>query len=121
MAGTVRRDEVRGTWYFVVDLPPGPGGLRRQKKQRGFPTKKAAQTALADLTSRMARGTWAEPGRKRLGEYLDQWVAGLAVSRENSTVENYAKVLRTWVIPGSAGYVCQRSNLAISAGCMPSS
>jgi integrase len=103
MGGTVKRDEARGTWYFVLDLPQGPDGRRRQKKQRGFPTKKAAQTAMAEVVTRVDRGTHSEPGRRRLSEYLEEWIEGLAVSRENSTVENYANVLRSWVIPRIGG------------------
>lgn len=99
----MKRDESRGTWYFIVDLAPGPDGRRRQKKQRGFPTKKAAQTAMAEVTTRLSHGTWADPGRRRLAEYLEEWVEGLAVSRENSTVENYATALRSWVIPRIGG------------------
>ncbi|MGH9011408.1 MAG: Arm DNA-binding domain-containing protein [Acidimicrobiia bacterium] len=90
-------------WYFVLDLPQGPDGRRRQKKQRGFPTKKAAQTAMAEVVTRVDRGTHSEPGRRRLSEYLEEWIEGLAVSRENSTVENYANVLRSWVIPRIGG------------------
>jgi integrase len=103
VGGTVKKDEVRGTWYFVVDLPPGPDNRRRQKKVRGFATKKAAQTAMAEVTTRVSRGIWAEPGRRRLADYLEEWVEGLAVSRENSTAENYGIILRKWVIPRIGG------------------
>jgi hypothetical protein len=29
-----------------------------------------------------------------LADYLEEWVEGLAISRENSTVENYGTILR---------------------------
>jgi hypothetical protein len=58
---------------------------------------------MAEVTTRLSRGTWAEPGRRRLAEYLEEWVEGLAVSRENSTVGNYAIILRSWVIPRIGG------------------
>lgn len=103
MGGTVKKDEARGTWYFVLDLPPGPDGQRRQKKKRGFPTKNAAQTAMAEVVTRVHQGTHAEPGRRRLSEYLEEWLEGLAISRQNSTVENYGNVLRSWVIPRIGG------------------
>lgn len=70
MQGSVKRDAVRGTWSYVVDLPPGPDNKRRQKMKRGFPTRKAAQDALAEVIGRVNRGTHSEPGRRRLSEYL---------------------------------------------------
>ena len=30
-----QKDEVTGTWWFVVDLPPGPDGQRRQVRRTG--------------------------------------------------------------------------------------
>jgi integrase len=86
-----------------VDLPPGPDNKRRQKWKRGFPTKKAAQEALNEVVGRVHRGTWADPGKRSLSDYLEEWIEGLAASRENSTVENYATILRKWVIPRIGG------------------
>ncbi len=50
-----RKDETTGTWWFVVDLGPGPDGKRRQARRRGFPTKKAAQEELDRLRVRALR------------------------------------------------------------------
>ena len=36
-----------------------------------------------------------DPGKRRLSEYLEEWIEGLAASQENSTAENYAIVLRS--------------------------
>ncbi len=103
VAASVRKDEVRGTWLYVVDLPPDADGKRRQKWKRGFPTKREALEAMNELVGRLNRGTFADPGKRRLSEYLEEWIAGLASSRENSTVENYATILRSWVIPRIGG------------------
>ena len=99
MGASVRKDQARGTWLYVVDLSPGPDGKRRQKWKRGFPTKKAAQEAMNEVVGRIHRGTWLDPGKRSFSDYLEEWIEGLAASRENSTVENYGNVLRSWVIP----------------------
>ena len=47
---TVRHDPKRNAWYYVIDLPRGEDGKRKQKHVRGFKTDKLAQrspTALA--------------------------------------------------------------------------
>ena len=103
MAASVRRDPKRGTWLYVVDLPPGPDGKRRQKMKRGFPTKRDALEAMNELVGRVSHGAWSDPGKRRLSEYLEEWIEGLAASRQNSTVENYGTVLRSWVIPRIGG------------------
>jgi integrase len=87
----------------VIDLPPGPDGKRRQKWKRGFPTKKAAQEAMNEVLGRVHRGTWLDPGKRTLSDYLEEWIEGLAASRQNSTVENYGNVLRSWVMPRIGG------------------
>ncbi len=35
-------------WFFVIDLPAGDDGKRRQHKRRGFPNKSAAEDAEAE-------------------------------------------------------------------------
>jgi len=39
MSASPRRDPKTGTWWFIVDLPIGGDGRRRQAKRRGFRTK----------------------------------------------------------------------------------
>src|SRR2546423_3074134 len=103
MLGSVKKDGDRGTWLFVVDLPPTVDGRRRQKKCRGFPTKKAAEAALSELVGRAQRGAIAEPGRQTLATYLEGWLKGLRVSRTGSTAGNYRWVLEAYVLPRIGG------------------
>jgi integrase len=101
--GSVKKDGGRGTWLFVVDLPPAADGKRRQKKCRGFPTKKAAEAALSELVGRAQRGPIAEPGRQTLAGYLEGWLPGVRVSRTGSTASNYRWVLEAYVLPRIGG------------------
>lgn len=64
-----------GSWEFVADLGPGPGGKRRQVRKGGFPTQAAAAAALAELVTDNARGAVAAPGRVTVGDFLDSWLA----------------------------------------------
>ncbi len=85
-----------------MDLPPGPDNKRRQKLRRGFPTRRAAEDARRGDRP----GQPGHPGRARTpapSQYLEEWLEGLSVSRQNSTVENYGNVLRSWVIPRIGG------------------
>jgi len=44
----VSKDTQRGTWQFVVRVTAADGS-RKQMKRRGFATKKAAETAQAQI------------------------------------------------------------------------
>ena len=67
---TPRKDPKTGTWWFVVDLPAGPGGRRRQARRRGFPTKKDAQAALDQLRVGARTGTYVAPARQTFSNFL---------------------------------------------------
>jgi hypothetical protein len=62
-----RKDPANGTWWFVVDLPRGEDGKRRQVKRRGFRTKAEAQQALDELRVAARQGTFVRPHRQPSG------------------------------------------------------
>ena len=67
-----------GTWWFVVDLPPGGDGKRRQAKRRGFRTKAEAQAALDELRVGVRRGTYVAPVRQTFGDFLtNDWLPAI--------------------------------------------
>jgi integrase len=99
-----RKDTSNGTWWFVVDLAPGPDGRRRQAKRRGFKTKAEAQAALDELRVAGRQGAYVPPPRQRLGDYLtDEWLPAIKVTIEDSTWASYERYLRLHVIPHLGG------------------
>lgn len=92
----------RGTaWYAVVDLPRGPDGKRRQKWHKlGARTKREAQQELAKLVADLARGTYVEPTRLTVAEYLERWLADYAKPNvAPKTFERYEGIVRNHLIP----------------------
>lgn len=59
---TVGRDPNRKTWHFVIDLPVGPDGRRRQMRRRGFRSERVARDRV-----RAALQRFGEARRGRLG------------------------------------------------------
>src|SRR6266498_5201493 len=89
-----RKDTKSGTWWFIVDLPPGGDGRRRQVKRRGFRTKAEAQAALDELRVSSRRGTYVAPARQPFGEFLTQgWLPAIRATIEPSTYESYTRYL----------------------------
>jgi hypothetical protein len=60
-----------GTWRYVIDLPAGPDGRRRQARRGGFRTRAEAVRAEAGLRAAPPKPT----GHDSLGVALDAWLA----------------------------------------------
>jgi integrase len=109
-----RRDLRSGTWWFVVDLPAGGDGRRRQAKRRGFRTKADAQAALDVLRVGVRKGTYVAPVRQTFGQFIvDDWLPAIRTTIEPSTHESYSRYLKLHVIPALGGVPLQRIDAAM--------
>ncbi|NNC80211.1 MAG: site-specific integrase [Acidimicrobiales bacterium] len=71
--GSVRK--LDGAWGYRIDLGPDPAtGRRRQYSKQGFRTKRAAETALAELTTDAQNGAIPARTGRTLGDFLDEWI-----------------------------------------------
>ena len=71
----------------------------RNQVRRGFATKKAADSALRDLLSRVAEGQMITPARLTLSAWADRWLASIGRDVEPRTLEIYRRVLRLYILP----------------------
>lgn len=95
--GSIRR-EFNGTWTIVLDVPGDPP-RRHQHRQRGFPTRRAAQAALTEALGEMQVGSFVRPDRSTLRAYLESWMASLPdTGRRPATVSSYRHTLRLHVV-----------------------
>ena len=88
----------RFTWSFTVDTGP-PGGPRKQVSKSGFKTKSDAVAALADIQSHLDKGTFVEPSRQDLGEYLHEWLGAIASTIRPTTLLSYRMHVSTHIVP----------------------
>ncbi|NLE79448.1 MAG: site-specific integrase [Rhodococcus sp.] len=66
-----------GGWAYKVDTGFHPEtGKRRQKVKQGFRTKREAELALAEVQKTVIDGTVVSGTNLRLGDFLDEWLAG---------------------------------------------
>lgn len=87
------------TWSYVLYLGRDDEGRKRQKWVGGFRTRKDAEAALSEALERVRTGTWADPGRQTVGEYLEEWLTAVTPSLRASTAASYEQTLRGWVMP----------------------
>ncbi len=88
-----------GSWYFIHDLPNDASGKRRQARKGGFPTERLAQAALTEALAGIHQGTYIQPTRQTVSEYLEQWLAGKGRLR-SSTRRSYQEHIDLYLRPG---------------------
>lgn len=112
---TIKKDEQRGTWFFVIDLP-SPDGRRRQIRRRGFDTKKAATAAMRRILDDVDHGIHVDRSRLTLGQFLvDHWLPTRGAQLRPSTVEAYSVAANNWIIPRLGAVHLQRIDPAMVA------
>lgn len=87
-----------GTWYFALELPPGPNKTRRPRMRRGgFGTREEAEEARDKAKATMRRGV--DPSvRTTTGDYLTKWIDGRR-NLKPSTRHNYEISISTYLVP----------------------
>jgi integrase len=97
LAGSVRKDG--NTWYYVLELGK-VNGKRRQKKKRGFKTKKEAQNALIEAEHTLLKnGTYIEPSKMLYKDYLHSWLDDKKTLIKESTYKTYSWLINKYIIP----------------------
>jgi integrase len=88
----------RFSWGYVVDLAP-PGAPRDQRKKTGFATKTQALDDMQRAQTEKADGTYVEPSRQTLGDYLSTWVRGGCGGVRPWTLKGYESIVRVHLVP----------------------
>ena len=100
MKGSVKKDKKTGKYFYTVDIGIDPlTGKRKQKKKRGFITKKEAENALTKLLSEIHTGTYVEPSKLSYGEYLQDWFNTKKYSVGIQTAKVLKGYLNSCIIP----------------------
>lgn len=91
------------TQYGIKHELPRADGRRRQVMRRRdengqhWLTREDAANALREAVVKVRKGTWVEPSRQPLGEYLATWLDGLRLAA--STTASYRKNVRLHIQP----------------------
>src|SRR5437763_9291629 len=80
----------RGSWYYVVELPPDVKGQRRQQRRGGFPSERDAERAMASVAQQIDEDRYVEPLKLTVRAYLAERLAGKGNHRP-STRRSYQR------------------------------
>ena len=103
MRGHIRR-RGRSSWAIVIDIGRDANGKRRQKWHTVRGTKRDAERELARLLNELSTGTYVEPSRIRLSDYLRRWLEDYARQKVSpKTFERYAQLINRNIVPELGG------------------
>jgi integrase len=98
------------SWSIVIDVGRDPGtGKRKQKWMTVTGTKGDAQRKLRKYLTSLDEGTFVEPSKISVGEFLEQWLETYArPNTSGKTFERYAELVRKDLIPLLGMYPLQK-------------
>jgi integrase len=92
------------TWLVRVFMGRDGAGKRRYTNKTIRGNKKDAETYLSKTQTQISSGTFVEPSRLTIDEYLDKWLEAAARPRlSERTFADYSEVLKRYVRPKLGG------------------
>jgi integrase len=92
----VYKDTDRGTWYYVLNFKDD-NGKRKQKRKRGFKTKKEATEDLRTLESEIIQGTFIEASLVYFNAYIQEWLRVKQATISNQTASMYKDAIKNHI------------------------
>jgi integrase len=88
----------KGNWYAVIDDP-----TTKQRKRKWIKLeakgKKEAEIQKAKLITQLDQGTYIDPKKTTLAEYLQRWLTAIKPNISARTFERYSEVIRVNINP----------------------
>lgn len=97
LAGLAVKVTERKSWYFVIDLPRGEDGRRRQMFRRGFSSDD--QAAREEQLARQQFGQTDLAADGTVAAELMQWLDERELDVAATTLSNYRNAIMKYVIP----------------------
>lgn len=108
MSGHIRRRGER-SWELKFDRGTNPVTGKRLTTYRSFKgTKREAEIELAKLIVSSAEGSYVDPSKTTLGDFLDRWETWAETQVSAKTLERYKELLKHHVRPHLGSFQIQR-------------
>jgi integrase len=105
MKGHIRK-RGKNSWAVVIFLGRDPGGKQHRKWHAVRGTRRDAQRELARLMNEINTGSYVEPARMTVAEYLDRWLADYAKPKVSpKTYERYQEMIDGHIRPALGSYL----------------
>jgi integrase len=106
---TPKKDEQRGTWYFVISGPvvgtyANGRPRRKQLRRRGFRTRAEAVEAMTELREQVRTGGYVAESGTTVEQWMTRWLDSLPGRLKPGTIDMYRRTVRTHVVPRIGAY-----------------
>jgi integrase len=88
-----------GHWAIIIDVPDPITGKRRRKWHSFKGTKRQAQIECARLISALQAGTYLEPSKTTLAQFLDRWLEHIKSQVSPKSHSRYSELARKNIVP----------------------
>ncbi len=95
----VKKDEKRGTWYFVVEAGKDEKGKRKQIFKRGFKTEAEAKREMRKVAMQVDENTYVKPTKRTLAEFMKEWLQSKSLKLRKHTLEVYTGHVNKHIVP----------------------
>jgi integrase len=93
------RERSPGRWAIVLEMRDSETGRRKRKWHSFSGTKRQAQVECARLVSEVKIGTYVEPSKTTLGQFLDRWLEDVRTRVSPKTHERYTQICHKNIAP----------------------
>jgi integrase len=99
------RERSPGHWAIILDARDPATGKRRRRWRSFAGSKRQAQIECARLVSQLQGGTYLEPSKLTLAQYLDKWLDHINPLVTPKTFERYSGIVTNNLKPVLGGIV----------------
>jgi len=107
MKGTLTKRS-KDSWTIRVDLGRKANGKRNQISKSIKGTKKDAEAALNEMLHSYNKGTYIEPSKETVSQYLDSWLEIISHSVRGTTLERYKSICEFYIKPLIGGVIISK-------------
>jgi hypothetical protein len=93
------RERSPGHWAIVIDIRDPATGERKRRWHSFAGTKRQAQNECARLISQLNGGTYLEPNKTTVVQFLDRWLDDVRTHVSPKTHERYAQICHKNIMP----------------------
>jgi integrase len=99
------RERSPGHWAIILDQRDPATGKRKRKWHAFKGTKREAQIECSRLITAVTGGTYLEPSKTTLAEFLERWLDAVKARVSPRTHERYCEIARKNIAPSLGGAI----------------
>jgi integrase len=93
------RERSPGRWAIILDTRDPETGRRKRKWHSFRGNKREAQIECSKLIAAISGGTYIDPSRQTVAQFLDKWLAYMASQLSRRSHERYTEIVKKNFVP----------------------